>query len=96
MRHRIAGFLVVSLVLPSGLFADFHYTETTKVTGGSMLSLVKIAGTFSKQARQIGDPITHSVYVKGNRMADVQPDSSEIIDLDKEAVTHIDHQKKQY
>jgi hypothetical protein len=96
VRHRIACFLVVSLVLPSGLFADFHYTETTKVTGGSMLSLVKIAGTFSKQARQIGDPVVHSVYVKGNRMASIQPDNSEIIDLDKETITHIDHQKKQY
>jgi hypothetical protein len=96
VRHRIPYFLVACLVLPSGLFADFHYTETTKITGGSMLGIVKIAGTFSKQARQIGDPVVHSVYVKGNRMARIQPDNSEIIDLDKETITHIDHQKKQY
>ncbi|MGA8729780.1 MAG: hypothetical protein WB608_13600, partial [Terracidiphilus sp.] len=35
-------------------------------------------------------------YVKGNRMARLGPDNSEIIDLDKETVTHVDHQKKQY
>lgn len=96
MRYRIAMFLTVALALPSGTYADFHYTETTKITGGSMLGMMKVAGAFSKQARQIGDPVTSSVYVKGNRMARNSPESSEIIDLDQETVTHIDHQKKQY
>ena len=95
MRCRIS-FLVLFLALPSGIFADFHYTETTKVTGGSLLGMMKVAGTFSKQARHIGDPVTESIYVKGNRMARLGPDNSEIIDLDKETVTHVDHQKKQY
>jgi hypothetical protein len=36
------------------------------------------------------------VYVKGNRMARIRPDDSEIVDLDRETVTHIDHQKRQY
>ncbi len=96
MRLRIACLLVLSVALPSSLFADFQYTETTKVTGGSMMSMMKVAGTFSKQAREVGAPIVHSVYVKGNRMTRNDPDSSEIVDLDKETVTHIDHQKKQY
>jgi hypothetical protein len=96
VRCRIAYFLVASLALPCGIFADFHYTETTKITGGSMLGMMKFAGTFSKQARQIGDPVTSSVYVKGNRMAHIRPDNSEIVDLDKETITHIDHLKKQY
>jgi len=96
VRRRIACLLALSLALPSGLFADFHYTETTKVTGGSMMNMMKVAGTFSKQARQIGEPVVHSVYVKGNRMASIDPDHSEIVDLDKETVTHIDHLKRQY
>lgn len=96
MRGRIACLLVLALALPSSLFADFQYTETTKITGGSMMSMMKLAGTFSKQAREAGAPIVHSVYVKGNRMARNDSDVSEIIDLDKETVTHIDHQKKQY
>jgi hypothetical protein len=82
--------------MPSTLFADFQYTETTKVSGGSMMSMLKLAGTFSKQARTIGAPVVHSVYVSGNRMTRNDPDSAEIIDLDKETVTHVDHQKKQY
>jgi hypothetical protein len=93
---RIAFFLVLSIVLPSEIFADFHYTESTKVTGGSMLGMMKLAGTFSKQARQIGDPVISSVFVKGNRMARIGQESSEIIDLDRESITHIDHQKRQY
>ncbi len=96
MRGRIACLLVLAVALPSSLFADFQYTETTKFTGGSMMSMMKLAGTFSKQAREAGTPIVHSVYVKGNRMARNDPDFSEIVDLDKETVTHIDHQKKQY
>ncbi len=96
MRHRTASVLLVSLTLSSTLFADFRYTETTKITGGSMLGMMKFAGTFSKQARQIGDPITSSVYVKGNRMARIASDHSEIVDLDRETITHIDHLKKQY
>ncbi len=96
MRRRIASLLALAFAIPSGLFADFHYTETTKFTGGSMMSMAKVAGAFSKQARQIGEPVVHSVYVKGNRMARIDPDNSEIVDLDKETVTHIDNLKKQY
>ena len=96
MRSQIARLVVVSLALPSSLFADFQYTETTKVTGGSMMGMMKLAGTFSKQAREINAPVVHSVYVQKDRMARNDPTSSEIIDLEKETVTHIDHVKKTY
>ncbi len=82
--------------MPASIFADFQYTETTKITGGSLMSMMKFAGKFSKEAREAGAPVVHSVYVSGNRMARNDPDSSEIVDLDKETVTHIDHKKKQY
>jgi hypothetical protein len=36
------------------------------------------------------------VLVQGNRMARINPDHTEIIDLDKETITTIDHKKKQY
>jgi hypothetical protein len=61
-----------------------------------MMSMMKFAGKFSKQAREADAPVVHSVYLKGNRMARNDPNASEIVDLDKETVTHIDHQKKQY
>ncbi len=76
--------------------ADFTYQETTQITGGSVVSLMKFAGAFSKQARQAGDPIVSTVTVKGNRMMRTNKERSEIVDLDAETITVIDHVKKQY
>ncbi len=96
MRVRTGLVLGLSLVLPLASFADFRYDETTKVTGGSLVSMAKFAGAFSKSARQITDPVTSTVLLKGNRMAHINQDTTEIIDLDNETITNIDHKKKQY
>jgi len=37
------------------------------------------------------DPVTSTVLVKGNRMARINLDRTEITDLDKETITTIDH-----
>jgi len=58
--------------------------------------MMKLAGAFSKGAKNAMDPVTSTVLVRGNRMARINPDRSEIIDLDKETITTIDHRKKQY
>ena len=84
------------LAIPAALFADFSYQETTQLTGGSMLSMIKMAGALSSQARKAGDPIVNTVFLKGNRMAHVSPDNIEIIDLDQETITHIDTVKRTY
>jgi hypothetical protein len=76
--------------------ADFTYQETTQITGGSLMSMLKVAGSFSKQARQAGEPIVSTVTIKGNRMMRVNKDRTEIIDLDAGTITIIDHLKKQY
>ncbi len=65
------GVLGLSMLIPMAAFADFQYQETTQITGGSMLGLMKIAGHFSKQASQANEPIVSTVYVQGNRMARV-------------------------
>ena len=44
----------------------------------------------------MGDPIVSTIYLKDNRLANVSPESIEIIDLDKETITQIDVQKKTY
>lgn len=88
--------LALVLAMPTVLFADFSYQQTTQITGGSLLSLLKMAGALSSQARKAGDPIVTSVYLQGNRMANVTPDTVEIIDLDKETITHIDVAKRTY
>ena len=58
--------------------------------------MMKLAGTFSKQARQANDPVVSTIMVKGNKMIRIGKDTSEIIDLDAETITEIDNQKKQY
>ncbi len=93
VRIAIAG-VCVACSLP--LLADFHYQETTQITGGSIVGLMKMAGTFSAQARKADQPVTSTVLLKGDRMARIRPDSAEIIDLDHETITQIDNAKRQY
>jgi len=96
MHIRTSFVLGLCVALPSSSFADFRYDETTKITGGSLVSMAKFAGAFSKQAHSMTDPVNSTILVKGNRMAHINPDSTEIIDLDHETVTNMDHAKKQY
>ncbi len=96
MKLRLAIVLVLCLALTPFGFADFQYQETTKITGGSIVSMMKLAGMFSKEARQANQPITSTVLVKGNRMAHISPETTQIIDLDKETITTIDHTKRAY
>jgi len=50
MRVLIARvFLILALTLAASpaLFADYTYQETTQITGGSMLQMMKMVGHFS-------------------------------------------------
>jgi hypothetical protein len=94
IRHGLA--LGLCLAVQTSAFADFQYSETTKVTGGSLVDMAKFASRFGKGGKPITDPTTSSVYVKGNKMARVNPDNAEIIDLDAETITRIDTAKKEY
>ena len=73
--------------------ADFSYQESAQMTGGTMLTVLKFGGPFTKGARaaQIS-----TVAIKGNRMLRSSKDSTSIIDLDKETITDIDVSKKTY
>lgn len=95
LRNSIALYCVLATGAAASA-ADFTYQQTTQITGGSMLQMMKMAGAFSTQARKAGDPIVSTVYLQGNREARVSQDAIEIIDLDKEAVTHIDLLKHTY
>jgi hypothetical protein len=96
MNIRTSLVLGLCIALPSSSFADFRYDETSKITGGSLVSMAKFASAFSKQAHSITDPTNSTILVKGNRMAHINQETTEIIDLDQETVTNIDHTKKQY
>ena len=75
----MAGSLLLS---PSLVFADYTYQETTQITGGSMVKMMKMAGAFSSQARKAGEPVVSTVYIKGNRMAKVAQEVSSVMGCD--------------
>jgi hypothetical protein len=94
LKRALVSFV---FVLPTALYAgDYTYQQTTQITGGSLLRMMKTVGVFSSQARHMGDPIVSTIYLKGNRLADVSPERIQIIDLDNETITQIDVEKKTY
>ncbi len=91
----VGAVLVAAPATPC--FADFQYAETSKVTGGSMLKMMKVAGVFSKDAKQITQGMNSIVSVKGNRMRrDDGQGNAEIFDLDHRQIIHIDAKHKTY
>jgi len=88
---RRSALILVAACLPA--LADFSYQETSKITGGMMAGMMKFAGAFSKQARE---PMVSTVAVQGNRMLHGSQHHASIIDLDKETITYINFDKKQY
>ncbi|MCU1236148.1 MAG: hypothetical protein JWP63_4115 [Candidatus Solibacter sp.] len=86
----IAGILTLA---GSPLLADFTYQETTTITGGAMASMMRLAGVFSKTARE---PIQSTVSVKGDKMLHRSAAHVSVIDLGTQTITSIDTQKKQY
>lgn len=94
MQRALA--LALCFVFPCTAFADFQYQQKTQITGGAAVNAMKVAGTFSKQAREANKPTINTVYVKGDRMAHVNPTDTEIVDLDRETVTRINHNDKTY
>ncbi len=75
------------------LRADFSYQETTQMTGGALVAILRLGGPFTRKARE---PIVSTVLLKGNRMATLGKENTTIIDLDKETITEIDLKKKTY
>jgi hypothetical protein len=100
-RKWMASLTVFTLLLsPSNflLLADLKYEETTRITGGFMEGLSKMAGFFG--AKGLNNTTT-ATYLKGDRLRTDTFDegdltSSEIIQLDREEIIAIDHKKKAY
>ena len=77
--------------------ADFKYTETTKISGGMMAGMAKMMGAFSKQMRQAEQPVTSTIYVKGNRMRrDNANGEVQIIDLPNRQFIYINPAQHSY
>jgi hypothetical protein len=72
--------------------ADFSYTQTTRVTGGSLLNMTR----FMPGMGSLKDPQTHTIAVKSGKMVTYDNDIATIIDPDGETITQVDYKKKQY
>ncbi|HEY3835029.1 MAG TPA: hypothetical protein VGL72_00585 [Bryobacteraceae bacterium] len=91
MRVIVFGLLTAGLV-----YADFSYEETSRITGGALVAMMKFAGAFSKDARRANEPIHSTIAIKGNRMVRKSDFSASITDLDAETITTINFEKKTY
>lgn len=96
MKTTWLPIVIGGMLLQPLAFADVSYQETTQITGGSLQSMLKFAGAFSSQAKQANAPVTSNVALHGNRMVRSNPHSTEIIDLDQQTMTFIDHDKHTY
>jgi hypothetical protein len=99
-RALLAVLLLMASTTPAR--ADFKYTETSQVTGGALIGMVKFASVFArgdakKQEQQALQPTTTTHYLKGNRLRTDHSDGTvQIIDLDGRRVIAIDLNKKTY
>ena len=93
MLRRLVTIIGMTTLGTATLLADFSYQETSTITGGMIAGLMKVAGVFSKQARE---PIQTTVAVKGDKMVHRTQISATVIDLASQTMTHIDLQKKTY
>ncbi len=96
MNIRKLAALGVILLGNRFMYADASYQETTQVTGGSMVDSLKSVSFLSKSMSNVFAPMTTTTMVHGNQKAVVGKDYTEITDLDRETITHIDTLHKTY
>ena len=93
--HKVAALGVILLVNRLS-FADASYQETSQITGGTMVDQLKSISFLGKTMNNLFAPTNTLTMVHGNQKAVVSKDSTEITDLDKETITHIDTAHKTY
>jgi len=97
MKSFIATMLCALLLFASTARADFKYSDTSKITGGTLKTMMKTVGLFSKQASQSMKAVNTTHYVKGDRMRSDDSDGRvQIIDLAGRRIIQMDPQKHTY
>jgi len=101
MRHtlkkRWIGAIGGSLVVLSGpASADAGYQDTTQITGGALVQMLRSIPFMPTSAKQVLEPMVTNVKLHGNQLARMSKLSTEIIDLDQETITRIDNDRKTY
>jgi hypothetical protein len=97
MRTNILKLIAVTLLAsPLAGFADSSYEHTSQVTGGQFINAIKNIPFAPKSIKALTEPTSEITMVHGNQKAIVSKDYTEIWDLDKEVIIHIDNTKKNY
>jgi hypothetical protein len=96
MNIRKVAALGIILLGSRFTYADASYQETTQITGGSMVDGLKSVSFLSKSMSNMFAPNTTTTMVHGNQKAVVGKDYTEITDLDRETITHVDTLHKTY
>ena len=97
MKTKFAALIALILLCSTLSFGDFKYSETSKITGGAMMNMAKMAGVFSKDARQMNAPTTRTISVKGSKLREEESDGSvRITDLAGRRFIRIDPKNQTY
>jgi hypothetical protein len=96
MLRNVVTDLALLALASSTLWADFSYREKSTITGGMMMSMLRMAGAFSKNARAAGEPMVSTVAVKGDQMVHRGDLHMSLIDLGAQTITSVDIEKKTY
>jgi hypothetical protein len=85
-------FLVAGLLLVVPALADFSYQQTSQITGGSMLRMMRMVPGGGKALQ----PHTSRMLLKGNKLADISDEAISIIDLDAGTMTSVNMKERTY
>ena len=91
-KTMLKRVLLVSVLTIAPAGADFHYQSTSRMTGGSLLTMMR----FVPGAGAMKDPQLSTVAVQGNRMVRKSKNLAEIVDLDKRTITTVNFDKHTY
>jgi len=97
MNRSARPWVTLALALsPLIGYCDSSYQETTQMTGGQLVDSLKNIPFMGKQMKSLTAPNTTTTMVHGNQKAVVTSTTTDIYDLDKQEIIHIDTAKKQY
>lgn len=97
MKTYTVRFLPLALLLsPLAGYADSSYEQITQLNGGQLIDSLKNLPFVSKQMKQMTAPTSTTTMVQGNRKAVISKDYTDITDLDREVIIHIDNEKRTY
>jgi hypothetical protein len=87
----------LSLVVAGGsASADAGYQDTTQITGGALVQMLRSIPFMPKSTKQVLEPMVTTIELRGNQLARVATMTTEIIDLDRETITRTDNDRKTY